>query len=1627
MRLRLANACLTALLALGLTGCIETGNAEQTSLTKKPVEKQSTTAKADQREALKVLDISAQRYSGLPAIAVQLSAEVDADRKLDQWFAVFDAQEARVEGSWIVGDSAKVLYFTAVEPEQSYSVQVERGLPAKFAKISADSYSGEVTIAAVPEMLGFAGNGNLLAGELSDGLPVIAANVDRVDVDFFRIPERYLVSYLADNSRRGQQSYWNSEDYLADFELVYSGRFNLSLQPNQQGIRYLPIKGIKPLEQPGVFVAVMRKSGRYEYTKPVTWFAVSDLAVHLRQYPDSITANISSLASADPISEAKISLIDESGKLLLEGLSSEAGLWSSDDRQALDKAQLLIVTHRQGTSLVRLRSAALDLTEFPIEGPNNTSETLFFYSPRDLYRPGETVPISGLLRDADGRAKPVLYSPEGRWLDRKLEVSLHRPDGRAVAEKLLSPTELGYVSSQWVIDKSAPTGQWQLRAKLRDGSSASYDFQVEEFLPERMQLTLKAPTQQHLALPWQVVVQGEYLYGAAAAGNTAEAELSVQLGSHPFERWQEFYFADPTKTDSIRRESLEDIQLDSQGNGQFQLPADWSKAATALTAQLYVSLIDSGGRPVSRRVATQLLPAKQLVGIRPEFKQHEVDYDSNANFEVLLTDGEKLLASDRLVARLIREQRDYHWVHSEEEGWRSDYTVREYLVEQQSLAIVAGEKQSLSFAVEWGHYRLELVNPETGLVSGYRFRAGWSADETLMAGRPDRVGLALDKQAYQAGDAVTVDIKPPAAGKGWLLIESDTELWRQPIDIPATGGQVSFTLDKAWQRHDLYLSVLLVQPGEQREARLPRRMMGIAPLPLDRSSRQLSIELPGLVKAKPNSRLTVPIQVSGQAELPEQVMLTLAAVDVGVLNISRFSTPDPFAGFFAQRRYSVVVRDSYGDLINAGDGELASLEFGGDADFNDANQPAQDVEIVALFSGPVSVDKQGRVDVPLDLPDFNGRLRLMALAFGEQQFGSAERELTVASPVVTQLTRPRFLAPGDSARLALDVHNLSGETQQLNLALNLGQGLSLAEGGHTWKQQDLVLANDQRRLFSIEVVAADINGVQPIELNISGVAAEADLQRQWPLLIRPAWSEQQQVWQSRLEPGQSDSFDKALVAGWIAESTRGQLQLSSRPSIDFNSHFRALKAYPYGCLEQTTSGVFPQLYITPGLVEQFHLPQTSVDERQQAMRKAIMRLVGMQKRSGGYGLWSDDDSERYWLTAYVTDFLLRAQQAGYPVPTEALAKSQQRLGQYLRGNVRMRRGETSEFAIRAYAGLVLARQGAAGLGSLRTLYDRGRGIANGLGLLQLSLALEMAGDPVRASAAMISAIGKLNSEQDQWRNYGSPVRDLALSVFLLLESEKPSALWYPLLESLQQKVVQRSWLSTQERNALFLAGQALTSQGETQLAFTLDYQGKQQLEQDGFALPLDAQLLSESLAVRNTGAQDIYLNLRAQGRSSSAPKASSNGIWVERRYYDIDGQPLRGLSLESGDKVIVELLVSAEQRREQGLVVDLLPAGLELENQNLNDAYDIADLQIEGVALSELVDDEALVHQEFRADRYVAAVQIPRRDVVKLYYMARAVSAGDFVVPGTFAEDMYRPTLRHQGSSELRLQVAPRQ
>lgn len=1537
----------------------------------------------------------------------------------------FEEKVGTGDSSWSLSDDGKTLRYPYVEAAKDYTVLVDANLLAADGSRLGKPLKQKVYTGELKPVAGFASQGSVLPARESRGLPVVSVNVPEVDVEFLRVREKSLPAFFQQFQRGGRRGSWELESEYNDkqplsklADPVYVNRFILGGKQNERVLTYLPTQDIKELQEPGLYFAVMKRAGSFENEQETAFFTVSDIGLHTRAYKDKLFVHTASLQSGEPIKNVEVRILDAKGELFLKGATDGNG--NALLNYTLDAGHVLTARSKTDISVLPFNQPALDLSEFAVAGRQSAWFDVFAWAGRDLYRPGETMRVSAILRDNDG--KPTKPQP--------VFLRLKQPDGKTFRETRLQPGEQGYFEFTQQIPADAPTGRWQVEFRTDPASKDAVQgmtVRVEEFLPERMKLDLDS-TQKTLSAgqPFKLVANAAYLYGAPADGNRFTAKLAVSVEQHPLESLPGWFFGDPTLELPREAKDVIDTEFGSDGvlREDIALPAE-AKPVSTIAAVVSGSVYETGGRTVTRTVKRVLWPAKALVGVRPLFDDKDgADANGTARFEITRVDADgKPQPAKGLKATLVRELRDYHWNYTDDH-WDYDFTRRFENKDTRTLDIGSGNAK-LDVPVEWGEYRLDVFDPATGLTTRYPFRAGWSwNDENRgLDARPDKVKLALDKTGYRAGDTLTVTLTPPHAGKGVLLVESDKLLYVQDIDVKP-GSSFEIPVTEGWERHDVYVTALVFRGGSAPSKITPARALGVAFVPMDRKTRRVAVGLAAPKQMRPEQALPVTVSVPELAGKAAHV--TISAVDVGILNITRFPVPDANAQFFAQRRLGTDSYDIYGRVIESFEGASGKLKFGGDMALEalpQAKRPTARVQTVDLFSGSVKLDAKGNARVQLPVPDFNGTLRVSALVYSDTRFGNHDMETVVRAPILAEASMPRVMAPGDRSTVTLDVQNFTGKPGEFNVRVEGIGPLAIAEASRSVK-----LGVDAKQTLSFPLSATEGYSVAKVRVRVDGNGFKAD--RSYDLPVRAGWPQVLRAQTRVLDPLAPITLDSGFADGLMAGSVTARMVVSPLPPIPFASALQGALEYPYGCAEQTTSKGYAALLLDDATAKALGTKGLDAATRRERMEGAFGRLASMQIASGHFSMWGDDGYVNPGLTPYIAEFLLDAKDAGFAVPDNVLQKALNRLSEDLLsgGNefYGQDRRDNLKFANQAWSGYVLARVNRAPLGTLRALYDNQRDKAlTGLSLVHLGAALSLQGDTKRGEAAIKAGFAKDSSERPLYfADYGSAIRDDALMMALLHERGLSKPEYDTRAVALGRALDARRatgwlWLSTQEQVALARLGKALMVVQGKQVSGTLTVGGEAQEIAPArlFGRSFDSAALARGVQFAPQGEAPMYASLEVAGIPRSAPEPDTRNLSVERSWYTTDGKPWTPRPLKEGEALIVRVVITANSSMPDALLTDLLPAGLEIENFNLGDAKQWADVVVDGIGISERSSAADVKHEEFRDDRYVAALALSSGSKAQVYYLVRAVTPGTYTVPPSLVEDMYRPELRGVGRS----------
>jgi uncharacterized protein YfaS (alpha-2-macroglobulin family) len=1115
-------------------------------------------------------------------------------------------------------------------------------------------------------------------------------------------------------------------------------------------------------------------------------------------------------------------------------------------------------------------------------------------------------------------------------------------------------------------------------------------FMVEDYVADRIEFSLTSGAKElSRSAPAQVSVDGHFLYGAPASKLDLSGEATIGVAK---ERAGFPGYAFGLSDDEVTavREELDDLPAtDASGKATFPVKLDELPASTRpLEAQITVRMAESGGRAVERKLTLPVMPETPMIGIKPMFSGRSLGDGANAEFDVVMAapDG-KTLARPGLRYDLLRVETSYQW-YRQNGQWDYEPIKRTERVANGTVDATADRPARLSLPVKWGRYRLEISTGEpNGAITSVGFDAGFYADAS--ADTPDLLEVALDKPDYKPGDTMNVSATARTAGRLTVNIFTDRLVASQSQDVKPGAARLSLNVGRDWGT-GAYMVATLRRPLDAPAQRMPGRAIGVQWFSIDRVAHTLAVDMKMPATIRPGSTLTVPIRLAGLTA-GEEARVAVAAVDVGILNLTKYKPPAPDDFFLGQRRLTAEIRDLYGQLIDGMQGVRGQIRSGGDSAGAElsGSPPAQ--APLALYSGIVTVGRDGTAQIQFDIPAFAGSVRVMAVAWTKEKVGKASGDVVVRDPVVLTATLPRFLRTGDRAAVQLDLDNVEGPAGDYNVDVAFDGAIKL-DGD---KPQALKLAAKQRDRIAVPVSASGA-GAGVVTVKIGG-PDNFELERSYTLDVRPATQILTRRTVRAIAKGETLTLSKDLLADFVPGTGRVGLSVAVSTALDAPTLLNALDRYPFGCSEQVASRAMAMLYINELAAQAQLAPDGDVDQR---IRDAISRLLARQGSNGSFGLWSVGGDDP-WLDAYIADLLTRARARGFDVPQTAYTLAIDRLRNYVATAPEPSRNGGRDLA---YALYVLARNGAAPIGDLRYIADvKLSDVATPIAKAQIAAALAMVGDKARADNVYLAALDAIapQPKPDLDRaDFGSTLRDAAALVTLASEGRAPQKTVDDAVRRIDSARTLTASTSTQENAWLVLAARALVKQLN---AISLNVNGE--TRQGALYRNLRPDDLAAPLAVQNNGDGNVQAVVSVSGSPLTPEPAAESGFRIERSFHTLAGEAADPGKARQNQRFVVVLKVT-EPKPQFGriIVADYLPAGFEIDNPRLVSSGQTS-------ALDWIADGAEPVSSEFRDDRFTAAFERSSESspVFTVAYVVRAVSPGRYVLPQAKVEDMYRP------------------
>lgn len=1544
----------------------------------------------------RLLDYTVDSDAAAPRACFQFSEKLPGQRTDLSPFVAVAGQDKPA-----LSVDEKQLCVEGLKHGERYTVTLRAGIPSIVKETLARSADFNIYVRDRSPFVRFASRAYVLPRTGQKGIPVVSVNTAAVSIDVFRIGDRNLIgAVLGSDFQRNMYRFDLEKLREEQGTRVWKGELAVEQTLNADVTTAFPVDQAIGELAPGVYVMTAQpKTARAsrsddddgDYGSVATqWFIVSDLGMSAYSGHDGVHAIVNSLATAQPKAGLDVQLISRANEVLAVRKTDASGRASFEANLTRGEggaapAMLVAAEPKGDYAFLSLKSPAFDLSDRGVMGRQTPAGLdAFVYTERGVYRSGETVHVTALLRDAQGVAAAGV----------PLTLVVERPDGVEYRRSVLQDQGIGGRSLSLPITASSTTGTYRVRAFTDPKRPAigQTSFMVEDYMPDRLEFDLASTAKQiERNKPFEITVDGRFLYGAPAAELDLEGETLIQPAK---ERpgYPGFTFGTRDEDEvTAEREPIDDMpQTDDKGSARISVTLDKLPATTSpLEVTVFVRMAESGGRAVERKLTLPISPAGNMIGVKPLFSGQSLGENDNASFDVVFAqpDG-KALARTGLRYELLKVESRYQW-YRQGGSWNYEPVKSTRRIANGSLDVAADKPGRISLPVTWGRYRLEVSADDSSVpVTTVAFDSGFFAEAS--ADTPDVLEIALDKPEYRAGDSINVAVNARIAGRVTLDVVGDKLLSSTAIEVQPGTSNLKLAVGQDWGS-GAYVVATLRRPLDAAAQRMPGRAIGVQWFSVDRQARTLSVNL-GLPQVmRPNSPLSVPVKIGG-LNSGEEARVVLAAVDVGILNLTNYKPPAPDEYYFGQRQLTAEIRDLYGQLIDGMQGTRGQIRTGGDAAAAElqGSPPAQ--KPVALYSGIVTVKPDGTADVVFDIPAFAGTVRVMAVAWSKDKVGKATGDVIVRDPVVLSATLPRFLRNGDSGTVHLELDNVEGAAGNYAVSVKADGAIAPA----TNAQRNIALRAKQRDSLSLPL-SANKAGAGTVTVRVTGPNNFA-LERAYALDVRPATQLLTRRTVRTVAKGESVTLSNDLFTDLVQGS--GALSLSVGPStaLDAATLLKALDRYPFGCSEQITSRALPLLYVN----ELANAAQLAFDSAiDQRIRDAIDRLLARQGSDGSFGLWSVG-GEDAWLDAYVTDFLTRARERGFVVPDVAFRQALDRLRNYTATAPEPNKNGGRDLA---YALYVLARNGQAPLGDLRYIADtKLSDLSTPVAKAQIAAALGLVGDRVRAErayAAALEAISPQPNLETGRTDYGSALRDAAAFVTLAAEGNAPRPQITAAVQRIEAARGLSSYTSTQENAWLVLAARAISRDAGS---VSLDVNGEAQQKPLYRSINADA-LQASPLKIVNNGEGPVQAVVSVSGAPLVPEPAAERGFKIERTYHTLAGEAIDVAKVKQNQRIVVVLTMTEMQKQFGRIIVaDYLPAGFEIDNPRIVSSGETGTLDWIGNAAEP-------EHSEFRDDRFTAAFERDGSEeaVFSVAYVVRAVSPGKYVQPQAFVEDMYRP------------------
>jgi len=1558
------------------------------------------------RKNLEILDAKAE-YDGLdPYIWVNTNQAISLD-EIEKQVTITPALdekprfEVNSRGFVVKGN------FTSGE---NYSLRIPKDLQGLAGGVLNHEFSREIAFGKLQPQIAFSEKKAMyLTSKGQKNIGVKITNVPKIKVEIYKIYENNLQTFLRNFSYNLEsESVYSYEDGNNAYDefgtLVSSQEYETDRLPTtKNGIHLLNISTQKLQDFKGCY-AVVVGSTEALYQKAFKLVSISDVGLIAKENSEEISVFANSILDTKPLKDVNINILSSNNQILATQKTDADGVVKIADlkKKYPDfKIRMITASTADDFTFLDFDRSKVENSRYELGGlrSNEAAYQAFVHLERDLYRPNEQVHFSVVVRNDQWKAEAKM----------PLKAKIILPNGKEFTTLKGTLSEQGSWESSLQLPEVALTGSYTMEVyTLNDILLNTSYISVEEFMPDRIKVK-QATSKTSYVAGEKIELSGEALnlYGTPATNRNYQIRLSVNrkyFAPKGFEKYN-FQMLGKIEAGSIseNREGVTD--KDGKFVEEFSV-TDTYKNQGIFEGVLYTTVFDETGRPVYKSSRVEIPTQQVMLGIErmPEY----IDTDQNISVGLAALDKDGKNADGRAVLQLVQ----YEWQNVAERDYEGNIRYvsnkKEKVINEQTIRVSG--KMTYPFRVaRSGEYELRLRNADAeNYVSQtfYAYGYGMTDYTSFEVNKDGQVDISSDKEQYQVGDNAKLLFKTPFEGKLLVSIERNRVL--EHFYLNTDKKSASFSL-KIKDEHlpNMYISATLIKPLTN--TAIPLTVAhGYLPLKVEAKKHKLDVKIEAVASSYSNTKQTIKVKTS-----ESNAEVVVAVVDEGILQIKDFKNPNPYDFFFQKRALEVNAYDLYPRLFpelsagrssTGGDGDSRS-ESGKDK--NAANPMGNKrVKLVSFWSGTLKTNSSGEATYTVDIPQFSGSLRIMAVAHKGSAFGGNASNMKVADPVVISSAIPRFLSPQDEVLIPVTLSNTTASAMQGSAQINVGKGLTVL----TANQESINLeANSEKQVF-FKIKTGDFVG--NTQISVSFNAQNKKFEEKTDIGIRPATPLQKKTGFGSMQAGSNQNIP--MQSPFISGTDKASLVISTSTMAQFSDNLDYLLQYPHGCVEQTISTAFPQLYASE-LSKQLKAKNSdykgdaSDKQGKYHVQQAINKLQTMQLYNGALSYWQGSESESWWGSVYTAHFLYEAKKAGYSVSEPFL----ERVAQYLEKKVKEKATERYYYydaSDKRYSRTIISKEvpytlyvlGLMRRGDVATMnYCKANSSMLALdGKYLLATTYLMMGDKNSYSALLPKSFSGERSENALSGSFYSYIRDEAISLNALLETDSRNVQIPVMAKHLSEQMRNQRYLNTQENAfALLAMGKLARQANQADIQASIKIGNREIGKYDKNDLLLSKELLGNTLNVTSKGKGTLYYFWEIQGMPQNPNiKEEDSYLKVRRTFYNQAGQELKNGEFTQNDLVVVKVSIQTTDGSSvpNVAITDLLPAGLEIENTRL----------VQTASLPWIKEASTPDYLDIKDDKIHIFCEA-NGTTKNFYYMTRAVSIGNFQMGALSAEAMY--------------------